>query len=189
MAKLGLKPITKHVKHANKQTEGLGLRLVSRRGWACWMIWGQMRAGGQGLLGQSDRRSCFSGQKSTVIFAIVSTFSTKMDPWSWTPTNPENFKARRTGFWVQPTWVGGGGGAARQNFGWGVGGGAKILFGESALGPLGPRRISARCRFQSEWCKFSPVGVPAFGFQLGPRIRFAEDLWGLKLGSLPQFSC
>ena len=33
-------------------------------------------------------------------FAIVSTFSTKMDPWSWTPTNPENFKARRTGFWA-----------------------------------------------------------------------------------------
>ena len=33
---------------------GLGLRPVSgwrtlRRGWACWMTWGQTRAGGQGL--------------------------------------------------------------------------------------------------------------------------------------------
>ena len=74
----------------------------------------------------------FQDKKATVILAIVSTFSTKMDPWSSTPTNPENFKARRTGFWVQPTWVGGGG-AARAKFGWGGGWGrgkAKILFGE-----------------------------------------------------------
>ena len=64
-----------------------------------------------------------------VIFAIVSTFSTKMDPWSWTPTNPENFKARRTGFWVQPTWVGGGSKILVGEGGWGRGK-AKILFGE-----------------------------------------------------------
>ena len=44
----------RHVRHASRRAEGLGLRLVLRRGWACWMIWGQMRAGGQGLLGQPD---------------------------------------------------------------------------------------------------------------------------------------
>ena len=44
----------RHVRHASRRAEGLGLRLVSRRGWACWVIWGQMRAGGQGLLGQPD---------------------------------------------------------------------------------------------------------------------------------------
>ena len=27
-----------------------------------------------------------------------------MDPWSWTPTNPENFKVRRTGFWARHGW-------------------------------------------------------------------------------------
>ena len=39
----------RHVRHASRRAEGLGLRLVSRRGWACWMIWGQMRAGGPQL--------------------------------------------------------------------------------------------------------------------------------------------
>ena len=29
----------RHVRHASRRAEGLGLRLVSRRGWACWMIW------------------------------------------------------------------------------------------------------------------------------------------------------
>ena len=59
-----------------------------------------------------------------------------MDRWSWTPTNPENFKARRTGFWAsRHGWggVGGGGGAAGKILvGEGVGGGEKrrFFFGE-----------------------------------------------------------
>ena len=68
-------------------------------------------------------------QDKKAFFRRVSTFSTKMDPWSWTPTNPENFQARRTGFLGQPTWVGGGGG---------VGGGEK-------------RRLSLEKRSERPW--------------------------------------
>ena len=40
------------------------------------------------------------GQQEVMLFRTISQLSAhfpKMDPWSWTPTNPENFKARRTG--------------------------------------------------------------------------------------------
>ena len=85
-----------------------------------------------------------------VIFAIVSTFSTKMDPWSWTPTNPKNFKARRTGFWVRPTWVGGGGGGPTKFWlgrGLGEGKSEDSLWRRdlSALGPFGAQANLARC--------------------------------------------
>ena len=40
------------------------------------------------------------GQQEAVLLRTKKHFATKMDPCSWTPTNPENFKARRTGFWA-----------------------------------------------------------------------------------------
>ena len=129
-----------------------------RRGWACWVagwarpvsdkLWpaGGLLVGlGLSLVSDTSDRP---GQQEVmlfrtkkhflVIFAIVSTFSTKMDSWSWTPTNPENVKARRTGFWARRHGLGGVGGG---------GGPAKFWLGKSedslwrrdlsALGPCG----------------------------------------------------
>ena len=85
----------------------------------------------------------FRTKKRFLVSTIVSTFSTKMDPWSWTPTNPQNFQARRTGFLGQPTWVGGGGGGGPAKFwlgrGLGEGKSEDSLWRRdlSALGPFG----------------------------------------------------
>ena len=42
----------RHVRHASRRAEGLYFETsltLRRRGWVCWMTWGQTRAGGQGL--------------------------------------------------------------------------------------------------------------------------------------------
>ena len=85
-------------------------------------------AGWAGLTGLASRRVAgWAGPETSdrPNQAIVSTFSSKMDPWSWTPTSPENF---RTGFWAsRHGW--GGAGKILVGGGWGRGK-AKILFGE-----------------------------------------------------------
>ena len=79
----------------------------------------------------SDTSDSFSGK------AIFRDFCKKMDPWSWTPTNPENFKARRTGFSASRHGWGGWGGGASENSLWRRD--LSVLEGRGELYPVDPR--------------------------------------------------
>ena len=94
-----------------------------------------------------------------------------MDPWSWTPTNPENFKARRTGFWARRHGLGGGGGGPGKICLEGV---EKRRFWRRDLSALGPCGAKANLQFY----RFTKYGTSKHKYDAGlkrsdaPRLDF-----------------